>query len=169
MYYPPSRSPVRFILTSALALCPALAGCSAAPEDSSDQSAAAATTTTTWTPVLTCNHGLTIDADQNERRNLQAVIRDPGAVAWLSARPGAGGIGTKNEKGEIVLKGTVTKGVFGPADFTSFAQTGFFARDSNDPAARVTRIGNDGVRVQLVSFATGKEVEASNWVFRNCH
>jgi len=157
-----------YMYTKALLLCSALGliavGCSSeAVEETSDQFA----TATAWAKTLEC-HGLTIDVDTNSRRHLQGVIHDPHATDYLSAHPGGGNVGKKNEKGEIILSGFARTGVFGAGDFSGFRQSCFCVRDSNDAVAYVERSGSD-VKVRLVTSASGQEVETANWVFRDCH
>ncbi len=124
--------------------------------------------TTRWQAMLNCGSvGVVVDADRDERRHLQVVVRDPAAVAWLSSHPGDAGVGTANAKHEVIISGTVTRGVFAAQDFQAVSEVGFFVEDGLTPAAHAFRDG-DGLRVQLVSWATGSEVETANWWFASC-
>lgn len=125
----------------------------------------------TWRGVLTCGgkNGIGIDVDTNQTRHLQAVIRDPKAVAWLSAHPGGSRTsGVRNAKGEIILDGYAKNDVRTGADLRSFTRSAFSVSDALLPEAYVTREGH-GVRVRLVTWASGREVETSNWLFNDCH
>lgn len=123
---------------------------------------------THWNAVLHCGgDGVVVDVDQDERRHLQAVVRDDGAVAWLSTHPGAGPAGIPNQHGEIIVRGIATKGVFSPVDFTSVSQRGYSVADALLPEAYASREGS-GLRVRLVTWASGHEVETSNWYFADC-
>ncbi|MDB4933511.1 MAG: hypothetical protein JWP87_483 [Labilithrix sp.] len=151
-----------FLITSLV-----LAGCAAPTEETVDGSESALSSSP-WEAAVTCGgHGLTVDVDRNERRHLQAVIRDPGAVAYLGSHPGAGASGKPNAHGEIVIEGFVTRGVFSAADFGGFRHSAFSVADALLPEAYVNREG-DGVRVRLVTWASGHEVETSNWFFPHC-
>jgi hypothetical protein len=166
-----SKVAVHTFLFAALAAAPALIGCSANADDPSADGLAADSadlSSTAWQSTLTCGgHGLTLDVDRAERRHLQAVIRDPGAVAYLASHH-AGSSGMPNAKGEIVIDGFVTQGVFTPSDFHGFDHSTFSGEDALLPDAHVDRDG-DGVRVRLVTWASGHEVETSNWFFPSCH
>ncbi len=140
-------------------------------DDPADETALAAEegSARPWQATVSCGDGgVVVDVDRDERRSLQAVIRDPHAVAWLSSHPGDGGAGLANTKGEIILHGTVTRGVFTPDDFTGFDMRGYTVSDALLPQAHVRR-ENGGLRVQLVSWASGHEVETANWWFAGCH
>jgi hypothetical protein len=142
-----------------------LAGCLATGDETQlDQQA----TTVVWQATLHCGgQGVVVDVNRDERRDLQAVVRDPAAVAWLAGHPGDGGAGVPNAKHEIIVRGSVTRGVFSPADFSGFDQVGFSVADALLPEAHVARDGS-GLRVRLVSWASGHEIETANWWFADC-
>jgi hypothetical protein len=153
------------VLVLAVPACSASEGAAAsdAEQQSSDLSA------TPWQAILACGGGLVIDVDAHERRHVQAVVRDRGAVAWLGAHPGGSRTsGVPNAHGEIVLDGFTQQRIFGAHEFHGFTRSAFSVADALLPEAYVTREG-DGARVRLVTWASGHEVETANWLFHDCH
>jgi hypothetical protein len=155
-------------------LCCALlfsTGCvAAAGDDPVDELDQDVDQTISWHAMLRCGGGLgvVVDVDLAQRRDVQVVVRDPAAVAWLSSHPGDGGAGTANAKHEIILHGWTTRGVFASADFSELVVRGYFVEDAVTPAAYARRDGS-GLRVRLVSWASGHEIETANWWFADCH
>jgi hypothetical protein len=145
-------------------------GClAAAGDDTVDQLDQEVGQTIPWHAVLRCGgDGVVVDVDLAERRDVQVVVRNPAAVAWLSSHPGDGGTGMANAKHEIILRAMTIHGVFAPADFSVLVVRGYFSNDSFTPAAYAGREGT-GLRVRLVSWASGHEVETANWWFADCH
>jgi hypothetical protein len=152
-------------LSLSFSLLVLLAGCSGASAED-PQSTDEALGGTAWHEVLDC-HGAVVDADANERRHLQIVVRDPSAVAWLSAHPGAGNAGVPNAKGEIIVDGFAHHGVFAPGDFSGFTRSAYSVADALLPEAHVDRDGG-GVKIRLVTWRSGSEVETANWYFPHC-
>jgi hypothetical protein len=123
---------------------------------------------THWQSIVTCQSGgLVLNVDTMSRRHLQAVVRDHSAVAWLSAHPGAGPSGVPNRKGELVIDGDTTNGVFSPQEFQWLRRSGYSVGDARLPEATVAR-ERDGIRVRFVTWASGHEIETSNWLFHDC-
>ena len=143
-----------------------LYGCQAeAQNDDSAQSAAELTDE--WRAVLRCgSDDVVVDGSSLQSRFFQAVVREPHAVSYLATHPGDGAV-KPNSHGELIFRGYASVDANGGHGFHGFVQTGFGARDSNDPQAYAQREGN-GLRIRLVSFSTGQEVERSNWFFPNC-
>jgi hypothetical protein len=172
---PARLAAVNTLLFSALTMAPVLMGCTAPASDPSVDGAAGAASDSSelaamaWEATLTCGgHGLTVDVDRHERRHLQVVVRDTAAVAYLASHPGAGASGSPNAKGEIVIDGFVAQGVFSASDFHGFHHSAYSVADAFLPEAYVDRDG-DGIRLRLVTWASGHEVETSNWLFPGCH
>lgn len=154
-------------IASILLLAATTTGCLASASDEDPGTIDQAELGSRWSSIMHCG-GLVIDVNPDARQLLQAVVSDPNAVHWLSSHPGDGGAGTQNAKHEVILQGAATRGVFHPGDFTQFTQSGYAVADAFLPEAFVRREGS-GVRVQLVSWASGHQIETSNWWFGGCH
>ena len=125
--------------------------------------------TSTWQAVVRCqNNALIIDVNTNARRSLQAVIRDPAAVAYLAAHPGGAGTPIVNSRGEIILRGESTSPVFDRASFVRLVRKTYAVRDARLPEA-YAEVDGTGVKIRLVTWASGAEVETANWYFPHCH
>jgi hypothetical protein len=146
----------------------ATAACTSEASDPEVSSESAELTGSPWHAVLHCGGGgLVVDVDQSERRHIQVVVRDHAAVRYLASHPGDGPPGIPTARGELLITGWVSGGVFQPHDFHGLVQSGYAAADAYLPEARVAREG-EGVRVRLVTWASGHEVETSNWFFAGC-
>ena len=149
-------------LLAILAL-PALA-CSAAPEGASPGKSESAQTSTSWKQVLQCDDGSVLDVNADERRELQFVIRNDAAKEYLMPAYDPQYFDWNiSASGEVIFRGRVAQGIFGPQDFTrAVAISGRPKHQVGDewgPTVEMVRAGSD---ITLTAS------EHRNWVFRGC-
>lgn len=139
--------------------------------ESAGTGSASELTSAHWQTVLTCgNGGIVIDVDTHERRHLQPVIRDRGAVDYLVAHQPTFRLSETtvnaffaNDQHELVFEASVDSGVFSPGDFASFT-----VHHENWAAAHVERLGA-GVKLRVNDEFQGHDTaERANWFFGDC-
>lgn len=141
-----------------------------------------------WLKVLTCDGGAAVlDVANQERRQLQFVIRDHGIVDYLAGATSAPRDSLVNGAGEIIFSAWVDNGVFARSDFQAMSAPRISAYDDAlhvDP--RVYR-DSGGVKVLLtMEQADGfsgtcdgggttctpthwRPAGSTNWWFRSCN
>lgn len=150
----------RSIPTLVFASFAAAAGC-AAPASDGGNTSEAAYSSTTWIKIADCEGGAVVDVDEDERRELQLVVRNDEAAEYILAHGNDYMRGMqRNAKGELILGGSTDRGVFSPGDFRSFRGYG----NQQWPIYDVIR-ESGGVKVSLLG---NDRTEAANWWFPNC-
>jgi len=137
----------------------------------------------TWTNIATCGDGqLRLDADADERRSVQVVIRDQAVIAYLrQQRPELGQWVRSN--GELIFEGWQERGLFSFGDFGTFDVWGGYDKLAIvrsdfggikvalqgpvklDPPRCTWVIGESSEQRVCQEWATG---ETANWWFGGC-
>ncbi len=126
-----------------------VAGCSAAAtqDESSPETSEAAFSYGAWQKLLVCaGGGAVLDVDNGERRNVQLVIRDRGAVDYLQSKAVSPMV---NAKHEIVIQASeqLKHGLFSPGDF---GQDDFWTHRVPDFAyAAIVQKDGRGIKVTI--------------------
>lgn len=164
---------LRPLALALLSTAVSLTGCAASTSPTDDATSSdQALSGVHWQAAIRCD-GAVLDVNEDERRDLQFVIRDAQAIAGMQHTADVSTFppGSVNAKGELIFAGHVDRGVFRAEDFGSALMEtsggtskvhGFVTVAGTNPGVPGAGGGGDPSDL-LIEFG-----EYTNWRFRNC-